>query len=264
MSDPKIVPPSMPKLDWDNPDPGIDKESNASAKPDASFHDDHVGGRIKSDEAAKARLVNDRFIADIPKRIVDAQAKVTEAGAFRPTQEDEEARRADRRSRNTPRGPGGRKRVPRRDPRTIAGGNDPGVDRVEDKIEALWGDLEAISRALDEEDDDGQHEAQDDAAPETDDDAAAEARALERARLEARRDRLETAAKQQLQLLLAGGIGLSLLADPRLTFRRLFDRIEHWPPQVMPGRRPETDEEFDAFLAYIFAPPGQGDDEDFW
>jgi hypothetical protein len=258
----------MPSLDWDSPDPGIASDRDASTKPDSSFHDDHVGGRIKTDEAAKARLVNDRFVADVPRRIIDAQAKVSEAGAFRPTQEDEEARRAERRTRNMPRGPNGRaKRIPRRDPRTIAGGTEPGVDRVEDKIEALWGDLEAITRALDDEA--AQEQAQDEQTPQSDEEAAQDIAAvqeleLERARLLARQLRLETAAKQQLQLLLAGGIGLSLMADPRQTFRRLFDRIEHWPPQVKPGKRPETDEEFDIFLAYVFAPPGTDDEEDFW
>lgn len=271
MSDSKIVPPAIPKLDWDNADSGIDRQDAASAKPDASFHDDHVGGRLKSDEAAKARLVSDRFVADVPRRIVDAQAKVTEAAAFRPAQEDDEARRAERRTRNTPRGPGRRsKRHVRRDPRTIAGGAEPGVDRIEDKIEALWGDLQAITRLLDDEADDTdfQHEphSQDEHEPPSDDEAMtlAETRKIERARLTERQQRLEIAAKQQLQLLLAGGIGLNLMGDPRVTFRRLFDRIELWPPQVRPGRRPETVEEFDIFVAYVFAPPPSAKKEDFW
>ena len=64
------------------------------ARPDASFHDDHVGGRLKSEEAARKRAVTDRFTQQQPRRIARETERIAEAGAFRPTHEDEAQRRA--------------------------------------------------------------------------------------------------------------------------------------------------------------------------
>jgi hypothetical protein len=266
MSTPKTIgPPPPPALtEWEGPSaPEVGGNDNGLERPDNSFHDDHIGSHIKFSEAEKARLVADRFVQEAPRRILQDQQRVVEAGAFRPAQqEDDEVRRADRnrQAQQRPRG-GGRKRGPRRDPRTIAGGTEPSVQRVEDKIEALWGDLEAIEEQLAAWDETvhAAPESQPDAAAQVD--AAAEAQRL---RLADRKQRLETAAKQQLQLLLAGGIGLSLLGDPRLTFKRLFERIETWPKGVTPGHKPVTPEEFDAFVAYVFEPPRTEAEADYW
>lgn len=57
-----------------------------------------------------------------------------------------------------------------------------------------------------------------------------------------------------LQHLIAGGIGLTLASDPELTFRRLFDGLPAWPPRVPPGRRPSGEDDYNAFLAWIFSP----------
>ncbi len=69
----------------------------------------------------------------------------------------------------------------------------------------------------------------------------------------------EMRAKLLLMHVVTGGTGLQLLNDPRATFRELFKRINEWPRRVKPGKFPETDEEFDEFIAWIFAPPGMPD-----
>lgn len=65
----------------------------------------------------------------------------------------------------------------------------------------------------------------------------------------------EARIKGQLQHLLVGGVGFALLSDPRLSFRRLLERINTWPKRVRPGRHPITDEDFDDFIAWVFEPP---------
>jgi hypothetical protein len=65
----------------------------------------------------------------------------------------------------------------------------------------------------------------------------------------------EIEAKTTLQHVLTGGSGIQLLNDPRITFKKLFERIALWPRRIPPGRRPETDEEFNAFIGWVFLPP---------
>lgn len=76
-----------------------------------------------------------------------------------------------------------------------------------------------------------------------------------------RLQQMEAQARQILQEVLTGGTGLQLLGDPRLTFKKMFDRLTQWPRRVRPGYRPETDEEFDLFIGWVFEPPAYDDDE---
>ena len=65
---------------------------------------------------------------------------------------------------------------------------------------------------------------------------------------------IEMQTKTALQYVLAGGTGLPMLSTPQLTFKRLFERLRQWPKRIPPGRRPETDAEFDLFIAWVFEP----------
>jgi hypothetical protein len=65
----------------------------------------------------------------------------------------------------------------------------------------------------------------------------------------------EMRLKGQLQQLVIGGMGMALLSDPKITFKRLCDRINRWPKRIRPGKAPVTDQEFDAFIGWIFEPP---------
>ena len=211
------------------------------SRPDASFHDDHVGGRLKAEESARKRAVSDRFLQEPPKRIVDEGIKVIEAGAFRPTHEDEAQKRARRE--------GDRQLRQGRRPRAV--GHKPltqqemDVARIEARVEVLLADMQSLHEAISaaEEDILGAQQAGE---------GALEGTAQHAARLL----KLEREAKFALQHLIAGGVGMTFLADPRLTFRRLFARIAKWPAGVRPGFKPESDADIDAFLAWVFEPAG--------
>lgn len=247
MSDPKIGP--LPPPDWDLPDP----EGADPNHPGASFNDDHVAARLKNEEAAQARIANDRYVDEAPKPIIRQYEKVEESAAFKATADDELARRARLRDEILRRGGSRRGNASRQ--READPYADPDVDHVEERVELLLADMEQIMEELGDLDDAG---AGTQATPSH---LPAERAAL----LQERLVRLELQAKVQLQLLLAGGIGLSLLGDPRVTFKRLFDRIRKWPKAVRPGRRPESDEDFDTFLAWIFEPPSAPiDAENAW
>jgi hypothetical protein len=130
------------------------------------------------------------------------------------------------------------------------GSESEGLERVEQRLESLFGHL----RTLDEE---TEHAATGQRGAEP---------ALEAGtkpplhQIENRMLRLELQLKQQFVQLLAGGLGFRLLDDPRITFARLFDRLGRWPRRVRPGSRPETDEEFDEFLSWVFEPPAPPQD----
>jgi hypothetical protein len=220
---------------WD--DSGPDDLS----RPDASFHDDHVGGRLKAEEAARQRAVSDRFLQQQPKRIIDEGIKVVEAGAFRPAHEDEQQKRARREgNRQARQGRGPRAAGPK--PITQ---QEMDVARIEARVEVLLADMQALHEAISAAQEDilGEGSA---GGNDREGTVAHEARLL----------KLEREAKFQLQHLIAGGVGMTFLADPRLTFRRLFARIAKWPVGVRPGFKPESDADIDAFLAWVFEPDG--------
>lgn len=236
--------PELPQIPlWDDAAP------DDLSRPDASFHDDHVGGRLKSEESARQRAVADRFLQQQPKRIVDEGIKVSEAGAFRPTHEDDIQKRARREA--------GRRVRQGGQPQTATVGHktltqaEMDAARIEARVEVLLADMQALHEAIGAAQEDilgGGHGGGDE---QTDDDApldeALEAQA-------ARLMHLEREAKYQLQHLVSGGTGLAFFSDPKLTFRRLFDRIAKWPSYVRPGFKPETDADIDAFLAWVFEP----------
>lgn len=236
--------PDLPQVPlWD------DSAPSDLSRPDASFHDDHVGGRLKQEEAARQRAVSDRFLQQQPKRIVDEGIKVTEAGAFRPTHEDDVQKRARREA-------GRRVRQGAQPQVAMAGHKVPtqaemDAARIEARLEVLLADIQALHEAIAASQEDilggGHSNEGGQSGDEAPLDEALEAQA-------ARLLHLEREAKHQLQHLVSGGIGLTFYADPKLTFRRLFDRIARWPAYVRPGYKPETDADIDAFLAWVFEP----------
>ncbi len=74
-------------------------------------------------------------------------------------------------------------------------------------------------------------------------------------RLIKRMKEAEQQAKSALQLVLTGNTGIKLLNSPELTFKELFLRIEKWPQRIPPGHRPKTETDFNALIAWAFAPP---------
>lgn len=254
MSDPKQIgnlPPPVAFPELRQPEPTTEAASEEPANighTEETFQDDHVNAQHKSREAARLRQINDRYIQEQPRRIITELEKVSEAAAFRPAQDDEEMRKAERRGHKRAQKRGRNKKIPRRDPNTIPVAADMDLQRVEEKVAALWNDLERLA----------QEQTQEAQNP----DNTAET-AQRRLLLKERRVRLETAAKHQIQHLLASGIGLSLLADPKVTFKRLFDKMLIWPQAVQPGYRPESEADFDKFLAWVFEPP-KGVGTDHW
>jgi hypothetical protein len=236
VSKPIIDAPDMPPIAaWDSPE-----DLN---RPDASFNDDHVGGRLKAEEAAKKRAVADRFLQQQPRRITNEAIKISEAGAFRPTHEDEAQQRARREAGRRER-PGTKSRGTARSRPISAQEED--VMRLEERVENLLAAMEAIGQEEQQTSHDGSASAHGETEAHLDPHQARAARLL----------KLEREAKFQLQHLLAGGVGMTFMADPRLTFRRLFTRITAWPQGVRPGHKPQSDADIDAFLAWVFEPDG--------
>lgn len=246
MSDPKQIgslPPPVGLPELRDPQPTTEAASEEPANvghTEETFQDDHLNAHNKSQEAARLRQVNDRYIQEQPRRIISELEKVSEAAAFRPAQDDEEMRKAERRGQNRVQKRGRNKKIPRRDPNTVPIAADMDLQRVEEKVAALWGDLVRLAM----------QQTQDAETPSNADETE-----QKRLLLKERRIRLETTAKHQIQHMLAGGIGLSLLGDPKLTFKRLFDQIHAWPKAVPPGYRPESEADFDQFLSWVFEPP---------
>lgn len=283
---------------------------DVGSRPDVGFHDDHVGGHLKAEEAAKRRAAQG-VMQRRPRRIEVEPEQVGEVRHFRGTQEDPAARQSNRQQRGLVAGQGPtRKQVaPRR-----AGGVPPAIDadvqRIEERVDTLMETLLELERASFAPKAAGEA-AREAAAGEqverevlaliTEDERAAldgakgrapEPRALQ-GRAPARRRRVtrdgdhhddaqdgeggegneapvleafraaeddarwQRAARDMrflLQHLVAGGIGLTLAADPEVTFRRLFDGLAAWPTGVPPGRRPRGAADYDAFLAWVFRP----------
>lgn len=85
-------------------------------------------------------------------------------------------------------------------------------------------------------------------------DARAAAHELEAEVDEVRWQRAARDLRFLLQHLIAGGIGVTLSSDPDVTFRRLFDGLAAWPARVPPGHRPQSGDDYDAFLSWVFRP----------
>ena len=255
MGDQKITAP-LPPIDWDLPDFPDD-----SVHPVKSFNDDHVGAKNKLEESARQRANDDRGVVEHGRDVLQKHTKIEEAGAFRSAQEDEVARRQrlmDQAQTDKPQQPGdnleskdkAKAKHARRGPREAPGQESEHLSKVEQRLWSVMDGLHALGDEL---------EHLQAPTPE----AEAQTKMPVQGRLEfveTRAAKMELQLRHQLQLLLAGGVGLTLLADPRLTFKRLFDRIRRWPKRVRPGHRPESDEDFDAFLSWVFEPPATPDD----
>lgn len=242
MGDQKINAP-LPPVDWDLPD-----FSENADHPAKSFHDDHVGAKNKLEEAARQKATEDRGVVERPRDLLQKHTKIEESAPFHATQDDEVARR--QRLLDKARGEQAKqsdaKPITRRAPREVPGQESEHLSKVEQR---LWGVMEEL-HAMDEE------LAHLEAGTLPNAPLGGKPNAPNRqAYIEQRLLKMELQLRNQMQLLLAGGVGLTLLADPRLTFKRLFDRIGKWPRRVRPGRRPESDEDFDAFLSWVFEPP---------
>ena len=78
--------------------------------------------------------------------------------------------------------------------------------------------------------------------------------------IEASLGRMTLELRAILRFLLSGGLGFRLSQDPHETFRRLWQRLRRWPKHIPPGVCPESAEDYDAFIAWVFAAPPPPDD----
>ena len=211
----------LPPVDWDLPE--LPEED--LSKPNQSFNDDDIVARTKAREAALLQQMRDRFLAEQPRELLSRQEKVEETAAFHSTQQDDAQNRRARLEQQV--------RVRRRMRRLQRESNDheaESLNEAEQRVESLFDELVKLSEMP---------------APSEE----------QSARFEAQARKIEAQAKHVFQLLVSGGVGLGLLSDPKLTFKRVFERIKKWPARVHPGRHPETEAEFDLFFAWIFEPP---------
>lgn len=251
MGDQKIhsTPLPPPPADW----------PTADDPPDQMAKDDNVAAKVKHEEVQQKLGVDDRYVSvEQPREMKVRAQKVVETQQYRGTQPDDEMSRLAR-ARGDDNDADGHKPVLREGKSLV---QQETFGKVEQRIGDLVRDMNSLMAELEKL-----------GAPTTrkvaHENAAIPAGTAqlspEQERLNALLRRLvglEVQTKQQIQLLLAGGVGLSLSSDPRLTFKRLFDRFKRWPKGVRPGHRPETDADFDVFLAWVFEPPGSPTDEE--
>lgn len=240
------------------------------SRPDVGFHDDKVGGQLKGDEAARQRAAG-KIAQRRPQRLENEQKEVGAVSRFTASHRDDSVRQEARKQRALVAGTG---RAPPKARSASAGGTklnaaDREMQRLEGRVALSMSTLRLLDEELTEltdaqaaqqplvaavdPDEERQGDAQQRPHPQG---PEAETTALQ-AKAEAVLERMLRAnqeARYQLQFLIAGGSGLVLSPDPKLTFRRIFERLECWPRQVPPGRTPDTEEDFDAFLAWVFAP----------
>ncbi len=249
MSNSKIEAPAPP-TDWELPEASPDKGA-----PDKSFHDDEVAARLKAREAAQSKAVQDRFVNEPPRRIVELHEKVEETAAFRPAHHDDaETQRAKRKGgaassagEETDASPGVKIRQ-------SAHRGSPGmVGQTPEDSGKLEGRLHKLMDHLHDLDAQAMQTAANVNLPPNDLAARTQALTLQQ-------QRMEMQARFVLSQLLTSGQGFPLLSDWRFTFKKLFDRLKRWPRRVRPGHRPETDEDMNAFLAWIFEPPDLPED----
>ena len=236
-----------PPVAWEMPEAPAD-----SGSPDKSFHDDKVAAQIKSREAADLQG-KDRFQGVPPRNILESHEKIEEAAPFRPTTEDNsETHRAKKNatvgpeSKTTTKGRGPRQAAAAsargergQAARTVAG--EPDTEQVQERLRKLMDHLGALETQEAGQAARGQ-------LPPGDMTALKQAAA-------AQRRQVELQIKDAFMQLVTTGFGAGLLADPRLAFKRLFDRFRRWPRGIRPGHRPQTDSDIDALIAWFFEPP---------
>lgn len=250
------------------------------SRPDAGFHDDKVGGELKSAEAARRRALEARTALK-PRRIEQEARKVAATGAFGKAAREEQPHvtEAKRHQRALMAG------QPQPRAQAAAADKQGDAERAMARVHTLFGAmvlLEGASRAEAQEaahkapegaparkveaiDPDQRSASQqpDEPAPEEQPDAPSPAA---QAPLMTAADRLARAHQQarfHVQHLVAGGTGFALEADPSATFASLFARLPKWPEGVPPGYTPASQSDFDSFFAWVFS-PGDLADVDAW
>jgi hypothetical protein len=239
----KDTPPAP--VEWGKPE-----EQSSATAPEDTFHDDAVGGLIKSREANQLRASQDQAVGLPPRSIVKFNKEVGPATAFRPTTQDGPEIWRAKQSRGGPVTEADPKQPGRQKAKRRVGHPKGSVGRLSAAESAETGrELERLERFI-ERLNELERQVADSAArlPPTDLASRAAALALQQRRLEAQ-------VRFACQGLLAGGLGFALLNDPRRTFERLIRRWRPWPRRIRPGHLPETDEEMDQFLAWVFEPP---------
>ena len=208
----------------------------------ADLHQDKVAAEIKEKELAKLR--------GDPNRLAQASAERLEAAKQKVVSTETSAQAQDN--------PSGRPGFTRQGVRVGKSGRLTEADEVEVRLEALLGELCGIIAEIETGGlDTLMKELESD--PEAVHNRPASGPMAQRLakinRLIKRMRETEQQAKSALQMVLTGNTGVKLLNSPELTFKALFDRIDPWPSRIPPSHRPKTAEDFNALIAWAFAPP---------
>lgn len=263
---------------------------DVAGRPDVGFHDDHVGGHLKAEEAAKRRAA----LGVAKRRSKRLEAEPRQVGAVRHNraaqQEDRAAQELKRQQRGLVQGKGPQRNPPKR-PQGPTAAIEEDVRRLGGRIDLLMGtlsalegvaypsgaDAEAADRAAEQageeaaelvrrvhrhHDEDGRGDRHATRPEPTDADDAEGGQEAQKAQdglaapadPEARWQKTARDMRFLLQHLIAGGVGLSLAPDPATTFAQLFADLAQWPARVPPGHRPASDADYDAFLRWVFRP----------
>ena len=235
-------------------------------QPPQVARDDNVNAQNAHAQTQKELGAQDRYVqVDQPAQLQHTLVEtVVEATAYRGTQPDDElARKARGIDGGTDKDGKPIKRKAVREQALLQ--EEEHLGRVEQRIGELASDIDSVAAELENL---GSFELLmeelAEAKTQTNPDGHPVKLSPQQVRLQAlimRLAKLEVAFKQQFMLLLAGGIGFTINQDPRLTFKRLFDRFKRWPKRARPGHQPQTDEEYDEFVAWVFEPPSPPEDE---
>lgn len=214
-----------------------------------TFADDVLGAQLKKAEADKEKQARDRRAAEQKRRLAN-WAKVQEASTFGGT-EGESAHRALLKAQQKADQPAVQK--VEREANALGSAT---LETKQQEVAEIFSEIQTLLEEIDKAGGLGQLAKAQQAAAQ----AKLEGQVARLLQLSQRLTQLEEKVKAMLMALLTGAFGFKLLGDPRLTFRRLFERLQQWPAQIPPGHEPKSDEDFDQFVAWIFKPPIPNED----
>lgn len=209
-----------------------------------SFADDVVGAQLKLSESARQKAARERRTAEARRRLANWM-KVREASTFGNADQENTGRTF---VKGGPQAAQTEVQEASRDTHALKSQT---LEQQEKVAAQLFEELNVLLEEIDALGGFATLQASSQGAH----DAAVQGRLAQLLELSQQKAAYERRVRDLLMVLLSGGFGFEVMGDPKLTFRRLFSRIRQWPSSIPPGQLPKSADDYDAFVAWIFAPP---------
>ncbi|MBN1959402.1 MAG: hypothetical protein JW841_00525 [Deltaproteobacteria bacterium] len=234
-----------------NQSPNLGALSNGDNTVDAdeTFQDDLIGAKLKQQEAAKRRNAQERANADSRRRLAQWQ-KVMATSTFTNEGDQQERQRINKNKQTS-----FESQALETASNSASMMGEATIEQHETKVVELMEELNAVLEQINHLEMLGaSQEVLDEIGQNSQTSETALKQTAKLLELSQQISAIENAVKDILMAMLIGGLGFRLYNDPRITFKRLLTRISHWPNNIPPQRHPQSQEEFDAFIAWVFSP----------